>query len=50
MVVYHKRLKAILDNEKIDYDDKVLAELIIKHYKIFVELSTNYKGILYLVK
>ena len=27
--------KAILDNEKIDYDDKVLAELIIKHYPDF---------------
>ena len=32
---FHKRLKAILDNEKIDYDDKVLAELIIKHYPHF---------------
>ena len=32
---FHKRLKAILDNEKIDYDDKVLAELIIKHYPDF---------------
>ena len=32
---FHKRLKAILDNEKIDSDDKVLAELIIKHYPDF---------------
>ena len=32
---FHKRLKDILDNEQIDYDDKVLAELIIKHYPDF---------------
>jgi len=32
---FHKRLKDILDNEQVDYDDKVLAELIIKHYPDF---------------
>ena len=32
---FHKRLKDILDNEQIDYDDKVLAELIIKYYPDF---------------
>lgn len=32
---FHKRLKDILDNEQIDYDEKVLAELIIKHYPDF---------------
>ena len=32
---FHKRLKNILDNEHVDYDDKVLAELIIKHYPDF---------------
>jgi DNA polymerase III delta prime subunit len=32
---FHKRLKDILENEQIDYDDKVLAELIIKHYPDF---------------
>jgi len=32
---FHKRLKDILDNENVEYDDKVLAELIIKHYPDF---------------
>jgi DNA polymerase III delta prime subunit len=32
---FHNRLKDILDNENVDYDNKVLAELIIKHYPDF---------------
>jgi DNA polymerase III delta prime subunit len=28
---FHKRLKFILDSEKIKYDDRILAELIIRH-------------------
>ena len=45
-----KSLCDILEQNKIEYDKKVLAEFIMKYFLILEEFLMNYKDILLVVK